>query len=81
MKDLELLDNDGAANLLRIRPNTLEIWRLKGFGPPFIKMGVQKQSPVRYVKSVVEEWLSERLYASTSAYGATTTHKPNISPP
>lgn len=64
----DLLDNEQTSTLLSIRPNTLEVWRSKGKGPPFIKFGNQPQSPVRYMRSAVMEWLAQQSYASTSAY-------------
>ena len=69
MVDLtELLDNEQTAAMLGIKPNTLEIWRFKGKGPPFVKLGAAKQSPVRYERSEVARWLREQSFASTSAY-------------
>lgn len=69
MVDLtELLDNEQTAAMLGIKPNTLEIWRLKGKGPRFVKLGFTKQSPVRYEQSEVTRWLREQSFASTSAY-------------
>nr|WP_217895039.1 hypothetical protein [Sphingobium sp. Z007] len=53
---------------MSIKTNTLEIWRNKGKGPAFIKMGETPQAPVRYVRSVVLEWLTTRSFVSTSAY-------------
>lgn len=64
----ELLTSAETAALLGIKPNTLEIWRGKGKGPPFIKMGETPQAPVRYLQSVVADWLERRSFASTSAY-------------
>lgn len=63
-----LLDNEQTAELLGIKPNTLEIWRHKGKGPAFVKMDDTPQAPVRYLRSVVAEWLAQRSFASTSAY-------------
>jgi hypothetical protein len=63
-----LLDNEQTAALLGIKPNTLEIWRHKGKGPTFVKMGDTAQAPVRYFRSVVADWLAQRSFASTSAY-------------
>lgn len=54
---LELLTNEEAASLLGIRPNTLEIWRTKGKGPEFVKMGKQKQAPIRYLRQKIITWL------------------------
>jgi len=66
----ELLDNEQTAALLGIKPNTLEIWRCKGKGPEFVKMGDTPQAPVRYQRSEVSRWLREKSFASTSAYAA-----------
>lgn len=76
-----LLDNEQTAALLGIKPNTLEIWRHKGKGPAFVKMGDTPQAPVRYLRSVVTEWLALRSFASTSAYtvAASASAKPQIS--
>lgn len=64
----DLLTNEQAAELLGIKPTTLEIWRIKGKSPPFLKLGTSKQAPVRYQRSAVAVWLNERSFASTSAY-------------
>ena len=71
---LELLTNEEAASLLGIRPNTLEIWRTKGKGPEFVKMGKQKQAPIRYLRQKILAWLEAQSFASTSAYNPTTKH-------
>ncbi|MEM7664564.1 MAG: helix-turn-helix domain-containing protein [Pseudomonadota bacterium] len=64
----ELLDNEQTAALLGIKPNTLEIWRTKGRGPAFVKMGRAKQSRIRYQRSAIDKWLREQSFASTSGY-------------
>ncbi len=64
----DLLDNEQTAALLGIKPNTLEIWRCRGRGPNFVKMGDTPQAPVRYQRSVLMDWLARRSFASTSAY-------------
>lgn len=74
----DLLDNEQTAALLGIRPNTLEIWRHKGKGPEFLKLGDTPQAPVRYLRSKVIEWLAPRSFPSTSAY--TVAARPNARP-
>lgn len=66
----DLLTNEEAAALLGIKPNTLEIWRTKGKGPTFIKMGEHKQAPIRYLRPKIYEWLERQSFSSTSAYSA-----------
>lgn len=64
----DLLSNEQTAALLGIKGNTLEIWRHKGKGPPFIKLGNTPQAPVRYLRSEVMEWLASQSFTNTSAY-------------
>jgi excisionase family DNA binding protein len=49
-----LLTTDQAAALVRVKPATLKIWRMKGAGPAFIKVG----RLVRYRRATVEKWLN-----------------------
>lgn len=65
---MTLLSNAEAASMLGIKPNTLEIWRCKGRGPRFCKMGGTKQSAIRYRSEDVAEWIEQQSFASTSAY-------------
>ena len=67
---VDLLTNEETSALLGIKPNTLEIWRHRGKGPPFVKMGSAPQAPVRYLRSAVMDWLAQQSFASTSAYTA-----------
>lgn len=64
----DMLDNEQTAAMLGIKPNTLEIWRLRGKGPPFVKLGRAKQCRVRYIREEVAQWLREQTFNSTSAY-------------
>lgn len=64
----DLLTTKEAATLYGVKPNTFEIWRHKGRGPPFIRLGDGPCAPVRYVRSVLMEWLASRSFNSTSAY-------------
>lgn len=67
-----LLNNDAAASALGISPITLKIWRCKGKGPRFIKLGASKRAGVAYDPTEVEAWKAARTFASTSA--ATVSH-------
>lgn len=58
-----LLDTPATANLLGVAPRTLEAWRMRGNGPPFITLSPRC---VRYRLAEVERWLSNRTAASTS---------------
>lgn len=64
----DLLSNEQTAAILGVKPNTLEIWRCKGKGPAFIKLGAHPSSPIRYQRSRLMAWLDAQSFTSTSAY-------------
>jgi predicted DNA-binding transcriptional regulator AlpA len=51
------------ADVLGIAPNTLEIWRIRGDGPKFVKCGRY----VRYRRQDIEEYIERRTARSTTA--------------
>ena len=55
-----------AAEFLKRKPQTLRIWRMRGGGPRYIRMGNNVQAPVMYRLSELEKWLENRDYGSTS---------------
>jgi excisionase family DNA binding protein len=58
------LTAEEAAQRLGIRNQTLAVWRGRGMGPPFHKIG----NRIRYREDDLELWLRSRVYASTSEY-------------
>lgn len=61
----KLFTNTETAELLGIRPNTLEQWRLRGgIGPKFLKIG----RSIRYSEADVIAWLNAQTCTSTSQY-------------
>lgn len=66
----DLLTSAETAALLGLKNNTLEIWRHKGKGPAFQKLGHTPQAPIRYRRSTVMAWLERQSFASTSGYSA-----------
>ena len=54
-----------AADYLRVSKNYLDKLRVSGLGPPFVRLGRRK---VLYRMSDLNEWVEERIYASTSQY-------------
>jgi excisionase family DNA binding protein len=58
----ELINTKQVAELLMAKANTVEIWRCRGEGPPFIKVG----RSVRYRRSDVDAWLDKQTRQSTS---------------
>ena len=55
-KPVELVDEGGAAKFLGMRPQTLSMWRHKGIGPKYIKVG----NAVRYKMSDLTEYLEQQ---------------------
>jgi hypothetical protein len=66
----DLLDSAETAAILGIKINTLEIWRIRGNGPAYVKMGDHARAPVRYRRTDVVAWIEQRLRISTSAHSA-----------
>lgn len=60
----DLLNTVEAAEVLAMKPSTLEIWRCRGGGPPFVKLG----HACRYRREALEGWIEERRKSNTSQY-------------
>ena len=54
-----------AAARLALSPRTLQQWRVKGGGPPFLKLG----AAVRYDPDVLDQWEEDQTRANTSDPG------------
>ena len=57
-----LQDESAISKLLDCEVKTLQAWRCRGGGPPFIRVG----RLVRYRPQDVEAWIESRRVASTS---------------
>lgn len=57
-----LHDERREAARLGLSPRTLQQWRRKGAGPPYLKIGMA----VRYNPEAVDAWLAERIKSSTA---------------
>ena len=57
-----LIDTRQAAEALGMSPDTLALWRSKGEGPPFVKLG----RAVRYRRADLDAWVAEQLCTSTA---------------
>jgi hypothetical protein len=64
--DAAYITADEFAALARVQPQTAALWRIRGNGPPFIRLH-GRRGKVLYSRSRVAEWLAGREYASTSA--------------
>jgi predicted DNA-binding transcriptional regulator AlpA len=60
-----LLDEHQVAQVLNISVRTLQGWRVRGGGPPFVKLG----GAVRYRRSEIKQHILDSLRGSTSDRG------------
>jgi DNA-binding transcriptional MerR regulator len=64
-----LINNEQAAKLLGIRPQTLRLWRYRGTGPAYIRL-TGKTGRVMYDTTDIAEWLRDRTHTCTSEESA-----------
>lgn len=57
-----LIETDAAA-YLALSPRTLQMWRRKGGGPEFVKLG----SAVRYDREALDRYIADRIRLNTVA--------------
>jgi excisionase family DNA binding protein len=57
-----LLNQTQAAEVLAVQPRTMESWRCRGGGPPFVRVGRR----VRYRLKDLQAWIEGRTYRSTT---------------
>ena len=69
----ELLISKQAAARLAVSKRTLEGWRRRGVGPPFLRLSMRA---VRYRLSDLELWLDERRVDDESQLGRPLRRKP-----
>jgi hypothetical protein len=56
----DLFDTDVLADELGVPARTLQDWRYRRIGPPFVKVGAL----VRYRRADVDRWLAEQTVAT-----------------
>jgi len=66
---MTLLDTVEAADYMHLSPRTLEDYRIKGGGPPFIRTGVGRRARVLYDLKDLNAWLLARKRGSTAEEG------------
>lgn len=62
----KLLTQEQAAELLALAPATLEKMRQRGDGPPYLKLGRGRSSPVRYSPSAIARYLEQVTHRCTT---------------
>lgn len=58
-------NTDPALDVIAARA-TRDRWRSQGFGPAFVRLGDSRGAPIGYWGGVLNRWLAERCYASTT---------------
>lgn len=61
--------NKIAAKQIGVQPHTLRVWRMRGFGPPYVRLGGPRGRVV-YSEQDIETWLAARRFRSTSEESA-----------
>ncbi|WP_371833209.1 helix-turn-helix domain-containing protein [Ferrovibrio sp.] len=62
---IPLLETKRAAQYLGFHPNTLVKMRIRGDGPPFIRLG----RSIRYRQRDLDLYIEKRLYRNTALHG------------
>lgn len=75
-----LLPSDDAAILLGLKPQTLRAWRLRGMGPPYVRIGHGQRGRVFYRGDDLSRWLESRTFGSTSEETAGTSATSRVTP-
>lgn len=63
LSDDALLNEDEAAASLRISVRTLQAWRLKTAGPPFVRVG----RTIRYRRGDIKAWIKLNTCGESNA--------------
>jgi Helix-turn-helix domain len=64
-----LVDERTAADLLGAKVRTVQAWRRRGVGPPFVKLGSAPNAQIRYPLVLLREFLDRHLVATDSRSG------------
>jgi len=63
-----LMTSRELANVLQISQQLVEDMRARGEGPKFMKIGERMNSPVRYRRDDVREWIESRIQIATREF-------------
>lgn len=61
-----LISTAEAAQMLGIQPQTLRVWRLKGIGPRYRRIGSSVHGRACYLPADIDEWVKQNRFDSTS---------------
>ena len=63
----DLMNTEDAATYLSLGKSTLDIWRGKGTGPRYVRLGDTEHSKVAYRREDLDRWLAEHVEDPTVA--------------
>ena len=61
------LTSKQAARLLVVSEGTLRVWRHRGQGPPYVRLGDGQRGAIRYPRHELERFLASRLIRPRAA--------------
>ena len=64
------IDTNKLAELFGVKIQTVRLWRCKGTGPPYLRIGAPVHGRIVYDLAAVQAWLAGREYRSTSEESA-----------
>jgi hypothetical protein len=67
-QERQFLTTVEAAEILGLKPRTLEALRVDGTGPRYYKMGPGKRARVVYTRGDLDDWVAQFAFRSTSEY-------------
>lgn len=71
---IQLLTTPQAAEVLGVTPDTLRRWRMKGFGPKYVRhMPTASNSPVLYAVRDLEAWIDAHTVDGSTGAASTET--------
>lgn len=62
-----LLSTAQAAAFLNLRPQTLRVWRTRGDGPQYIRLGSSIKARAAYTEASLADFVRSREFKSTAA--------------
>ncbi len=68
----KLLTEPQAAEVLNFTARTLQAWRVRGGGPPYVKISARA---IRYRQCDLNRWIEQRIRSSTSDPGPASTRR------
>jgi len=72
----DLLTTVLAALYIGVRPQTLRVWRCRGCGPAYVRIGTGPRTRAAYRRAELDQWLGAHTFRSTAAETVARTASP-----